>query len=215
VTAVKIFVEGIADEKFLKDYLDYLLPNSVISSALDETVKNAGGWTNIASKKKEEDDSGINAMRKNTDNGGVNLVVFDADKDFEERKREIENWKGKHNLTFELFLLPDNKSAGALEDLLEKIIINRNKPILDCWDGFEACIQKSASCKMGTDLTIPAKKTKIYAYLEVLLGQSKKEKEKIKERERNYKNAEHWNLGCGFLEPLKKYLLDHIPDACK
>jgi hypothetical protein len=64
---------------------------------------------------------------------------------------------------------------------------------------------------MGKELTIPAKKTKIYAYLEVLLGVTKKEKEKIKERERDYKNKGHWNLDSDFLIPLKEFLLKHIP----
>mgnify|MGYP003296751608 FL=1 len=42
--------------------------------------------------------------------------------------------------------------------------------------------------------TIPAKKTKIYGYLEALLGGSKKEKKMIKEKKRDYKNALHWDL---------------------
>jgi hypothetical protein len=30
-------------------------------------------------------------MRQNTDNSGINLVIFDADKDFGNRKQEIED----------------------------------------------------------------------------------------------------------------------------
>ncbi|MDR3341410.1 MAG: hypothetical protein LBT14_01245 [Treponema sp.] len=55
-------------------------------------------------------------------------------------------------------------------------------------------------------------KTKIYAYLEVLLGETKKEKEKIKERERDYKNNEHWNLDSEFLVPLKNFLMKNIQE---
>ena len=55
-------------------------------------------------------------------------------------------------------------------------------------------------------LTTPAKKTKIYGYLEALLFESESEKKKIKEREREYDNALHWNLDAEFLLPLKEFL---------
>ena len=48
-------------------------------------------------------------------------------------------------------------------------------------------------------LTIPAKKTKIYAYLETLLGTSKADKNV----NRNYENTQHCNMDAEYLEPLK------------
>ena len=53
-----------------------------------------------------------------------------------------------------------------------------------------------------TPLHIPAKKTKIYAYLEVLLGTSKTQKEKIKEPNREYRNKYHWDLDADTLNNL-------------
>ncbi|MDR0568060.1 MAG: hypothetical protein LBG87_02505 [Spirochaetaceae bacterium] len=206
MATIKIFVEGDADVKFLKDYLSYITPDFEITK---ELIEKTDGWTNINSQ--EGKGEGIrNRMRQNSDNGGVNLVIFDADKDFTNRKREIEAWRNTYNVTFELFLFPDNQNVGALEDLLEKIIIDTNKPIFDCWNGFEICLQENASKKMDKRLTLPAKKTKIYAYLEVLLGKTKKEKERIKERERDYKNNEHWDLNSEFLISLKEFLLTYI-----
>ena len=55
-------------------------------------------------------------------------------------------------------------------------------------------------------LTTPAKKTKIYGYLEALLFESESEKKKIKERDREYDNALHWNLDAEYLLPLKEFL---------
>jgi len=55
-------------------------------------------------------------------------------------------------------------------------------------------------------LTTPAKKTKIYGYLEALLGESKNEKKKIKEKERDYENTLHWDLDAEYLERLKEFL---------
>jgi hypothetical protein len=203
---IKIFVEGIADVKFLSDYVSYIVPNFKIAK---EIIIDTGGWGNIDSQK-AKGESIRNQMWQNSDNDGINLVIFDTDKDFANRKQEIEIWKRKYNLSFELFLLPNNQSIGALEDLLETIIIDNNQSIFDCWDGFESCLQNKAGKIIGKTLTVPAKKTKIYAYLEVLLGDAKKEKEKIKERERDYTNKEHWNLDSEFLVPLKEFLLTYI-----
>lgn len=55
-------------------------------------------------------------------------------------------------------------------------------------------------------LTTPAKKTKIYGYLEALLGESKKEKKMIKEIERNYENPLHWDLDAEYLERLEEFV---------
>ena len=49
---------------------------------------------------------------------------------------------------------------------------------------------------------------KIYGYLEALLAP--KQKDLIKERNRNYENPQHWNLDADFLEPLKGFIKKNI-----
>ena len=61
-----------------------------------------------------------------------------------------------------------------------------------------------------TPLTTPAKKTKIYGYLEALLDESKKEKNKIKEKERDYDNPLHWALDAEYLKRLKEFVDNHL-----
>ena len=148
-----------------------------------------------------------------TANGGVNLVILDADKDIETRRAEILEWKRLNDLEFELFLLPNNNDAGALEDMLENIINPNNRPIFDCWEGYEKELVKlDIPGRTPPPLTTPAKKTKIYGYLEALLGPTKDEKELIKERNRKYDNAMHWNLDAEYLEGLKGFLEGHLLD---
>jgi hypothetical protein len=200
---VKIFVEGIADKKFLEDYSSHIFPGFKIS---DDTIIEVGGWTNILSHTARGENI-RNQMKQNTDNGVANVMIFDADDNFAIRKAEIEKWKADENLNFELFLFPDNRNNGALEDLLEKIILEKNKPVFDCWNNYEHCLQSKKIEGRGNPLTTPAKKTKIYGYLETLLGNTKAEKEKIKEQKRDYKNTEHWNLNADYLSPLKTFLL--------
>lgn len=51
---------------------------------------------------------------------------------------------------------------------------------------------------------------KIYGYLEALLGETKSQKELIKEANRNYENPRHWNLNVEYLEPLKSYIIKNL-----
>jgi len=52
-----------------------------------------------------------------------------------------------------------------------------------------------------------------YGYLEALLGESSSQKELIKEVNRNYEEALHWNLDAEYLQPLKEFLTKHLSDS--
>ena len=199
----QIIVEGDADVKFLKDYYRHLFKQQAPQGSISHPGKDndTGGYTKLQSE------NAIGAMRQNTDLGGINLVIFDADEDIETRREELLAVKEKYGVEFELFLLPNNKDKGALEDLLEAIINPDNKPVMDCWQNYEGELKNvRIPSKIPPTLTIPAKKTKIYAYLETLLGKSRSQKELIKEKNRDYENTQHWNLDSDYLEPLKDFL---------
>ena len=192
-----IVVEGIADETFIRQYLYHLFGQKVPENFILKT----NGKDNLSSS------GAINRMRSMTDQGGINLVIFDADNNFETRRASILEWKKQNGLEFELFLLPNNQDKGELEDLLENIINPNNRPILDCWEKYEKeLVTIHIEGRTPPPLTTPAKKTKIYGYLEALLGTSESDKKKIKEREREYHNALHWNLDAEYLLPLKEFL---------
>lgn len=205
----RVFVEGDADKKFLTDYYHHLFqeeaPQYSINHTGDLRGDKAGGY------KKLSDEINIREMRINEDQGGVNLVIFDADNDIDTRRKELEAVKEQYHVEFELFLLPNNQDAGALEDLLENIINPNNRPIMECWEHYEdELVRLDIPGRTPPPLTTPAKKTKIYGYLEALLGESKREKEMIKEKNRNYTERLHWNLDVEYLEPLKEFLLNNI-----
>ena len=192
-----IVVEGIADETFIRQYLYHLFGQKVPENFILKT----NGKDNLKSS------VAINRMRSMTDQGGINLVIFDADNNFETRRASILEWKKQNGLEFELFLLPNNQDKGELEDLLENIINPNNRPIMDCWEHYEKeLVTLDIPGRTPPPLTTPAKKTKIYGYLEALLGTSESDKKKIKEREREYHNALHWNLNAEYLFSLKEFL---------
>ncbi len=196
-----IFVEGVADARFFKQYVSHVFGEEIPS----ERLVILKGWDNLKTE------ASALRMRSMTANGGVNLVIVDADKNFSARKDEIERWKQTNEVEFELFLLPNNQNAGALEDLLENIINPNNQPIFNCWEHYEQeLVTLDIPGRTPPPLTTPAKKTKIYGYLEALLGESNTQKELIKEVNRNYENAQHWNLDAEYLEPLKEFLVYNL-----
>lgn len=198
-----IFVEGDADARFFMQYIKHLFGEDVPG----ERFVPLKGWNNLKTE------ASALRMRSMSANGGVNLVIVDADKDYIARKEEIEKWKQNNDVEFELFLLPNNKDTGALEDLLENIINPNNRPILDCWEDYEKELVKlDIPGRTPPPLTTPAKKTKIYGYLEALLGDTKSQKELIKEVNRNYENTQHWNLDAEFLKPLKEFLEKYLSE---
>lgn len=201
-----IFVEGDADKRFILQLLEALsLPIK------ESCIVKTSGWNNLISPKIEE--TYLNQMRRTSADGGINLVIFDADDNFEGRKNELFSWKKRQNVDFKLFLFPNNEAVGELEDLLERIINPENQPIMDCWADYEKALKRvSLPWRGGIPLTIPAKKTKIYAYLEVLLGTSKSHKDKIKDPNRDYKNENHWNLKADALRKLSDFLRKSLCD---
>lgn len=198
-----IFVEGIADVAFIKQYIHHLTGIMVD----DKNILSLDGWTKLKGTTWQQ------RMKTNTANDVQNIVIIDADKDIDARRKDILDWKQKNSLEFELFLLPNDKDQGALEDLLERIINPNNQPIFDCWEGYEKELVKlNIPGRTPPPLTTPAKKTKIYGYLEALLGETKREKELIKEVNRNYKDSRHWKLDSEYLEPLKEFLEKNLCD---
>lgn len=202
--AVKLFVEGIADDRFLRDYISKKY-NVKLSK---EAIVKSEGWTNIKSELGGENIK--NAMLKNIDNDGINLLIFDADDDYTKRHTEINNWKEENNLEFEIFLWPNNMDSGDLEAVLENIINPKNTPVFDCWNNYENCLRSKSIDGRDIPLTTPASKTKIYGYLEALLGKSKSQKNKIKEINRDYQNIEYWDLESDYLNPLDAFLTVHF-----
>jgi len=212
----RIFVEGEGDVKFISDYILHIKPNlnavKITEKQYDiynagnliAAIQVAGGWTKIKDLKPN--------FTKYKDNNDKILLIFDADTNdndggYDRRKKEIEDYALPLD---ETFLFPSNKDDGALEDLLENIIPQANKPIFDCWEKFEICLRKCETETTREKLTIPTQKSKIYAYITFLLDKTNKEKDKAKDQNRDYSNTEHWNLDSDYLEPLKSFLNKYL-----
>ena len=195
-----IFVEGVADECFIKQYIRHVFGKEVP----DERIVPLNGWGSLKTE------ASALRMRSMTANGGINLVIVDADNDFQARIDEIAKWQQANEVEFELFLMPNDKDTGELETLLENIINPNNEPIFKCWDKYEKELGQIKIKGRTTPLTIPGKKAKIYAYLSALLGRSDDEQKLAQIGKRDYANSHHWNLDAKYLEPLKEFLNNNL-----
>lgn len=219
MSKLDIWVEGVADQKFLADVLEVWFGYSLDkkfefrdnSGAVIIRVKKGNG---ISSFNSADGWDGLRPFFEGNDQIGTkNLIIVDADEDFEMRKNEVKQIITGVNFDSDkdLFLWPDHHphtEKGDLENLLEQIINPEHLSIFECWDTYENCLRSHPE----KNYTTPARKTKIYAYLEALLGETQSEKEKIKERERDYTNITHWNLEKTQkpLEPLFEFLNKHL-----
>ncbi len=207
------WVEGVADQKLLADLLKTwfginfqgdLKPNQTwkgmdAPNQFSILLASLGGVEGIRPEKKKND------FDQNTVQGIPNIVFLDADDNFQARKTEVENYR--QQMQFDFFLLPDHQSPGDLETLLEGIINLDNQPIFHCWNDYETCLRGQNNLQSPNgNFTLPARKTKIYAYLEALFGETKKQKELIKEASRDYTLTAHWNLNSPVLLPLRQFL---------
>lgn len=198
---IQIFIEGDSDSQLIRQVVKHWFGYAL----KEKELKKTNGWMTIQSNSKDGEVI-RQQMRYNSDNGGVNLIIFDADKDIKQRRTEISQWKNNYNLYFDLFLFPDNQNNGTVEDLLMKSINPKNQPVVDCWKSYTTCLKKKKIESRNQPLTIPARKSEVYCYLETLLGNTKKEKELIKDKNRNFLNTDHWNMDCSAIQPLKDFL---------
>jgi len=199
---VRIFLEG-KETKFI----DYLIHNTWKGQTLYsfESI-NAGGWTNLHLI--------VNKFKENTDLGGTNLIVFDADTfqnggGFTKRLIQLESKQKELKIEFKLFLFPNHKSNGDFELLLEQIINPAHSGLLNCFSTYEACIvqlNKSAQTEM---FKTPMRKAKIYSYVDAFL-KSQHENDQMKKDDYFFSNSQYWDFNSPNLDPLKSFLLPHL-----
>ena len=178
-----IVVEGGEDLLFLKGYLSFLeIPFS------DKCFKDLEGLNKL--------DGYTPTIKEKQDKGVKVLIIFDANADREERMKEINRMLG--GVSLPVFLFSDGESGGDLEDILIKTITSENKDIFICFEDYKKCLK---GC--NRDYTLPNKKGKVYAYKEAIGALHEKDKE-------NQFDSKYWAFDHPALDPLKKFLTEHI-----
>ncbi len=152
-----------------------------------------------------------NQFKDTTRSGDKNLVIIDADGEwnvgswnFESECRKLEELKQELDVDFEVFFLPNHQLAGDFETLLEKIVANGHKRIIDCHIQFENCIENYQ------EYVTPNRKARIYSYI-TSFKRSHKQNENFKNRgDWFFDDRNLWDFSAEELEPLKNFILRHF-----
>jgi hypothetical protein len=203
---IKIFCEGISDQRFLRDFISLNYNITITDKQLKDNsvIHCLGGWSKLSKLKSR--------ITKDFSDY-TSLIFLDADdintvdksgiietRDYIDKLMSSWDWE-----KYDKYIFPNNEnSEGEVEDFLENIINPNNKNIFDCWRIFEDCLKVK-----NYNYNIPAKKSKIYLYHEVLHGDSSSEKLKCKDSGRDFKNENLWELQPNknqYLSNLKSFL---------
>ena len=176
-----VFVEGGDDKAFLNSLLNHL---DIAHVRTDEV---GGGVSKLSIIKPN--------ISRTRDGGNQVAVILDADSDFAECRNCLLNVIDQYKLPIDsYFLLPDNRTAGCLESLLERMAVTRHRDIYHCFDRYEDCLNSSRH-----SYQFPNTKARIYAYCDALDIETRGTK-------RNYEDPSHWDLDVPELDPLKRFL---------
>ena len=154
----KIFCEGITDQVFIADCLEAFYnftskrenikvvsskhDNLKIKFTNDIEVIEVGGCDKLSNPIYSS------MLEDNTANGGINIVIFDADyeakrngnKGFDLCIQKLEDIKRKKELIFDYYLWPNHNNDGIIEELLRKLIPSNNESIYNCIESHHNCL---------------------------------------------------------------------------
>ena len=176
-----IFLEGDGDDRLIRCLLRHL------DVANTDTAVIGGGVSKLSKVAPQ--------IHRSHDEGCRVAVLLDANCDFGNRREEYLTKVDELELPVErFFLLPNHRDPGSLEILLEEMAVPEHRLVYECFDEYEACLQKHDTYER------PDPKGRIYAYCEALGIETHAAK-------RDYSDSSFWDLDTPALEPLKQFLV--------
>jgi|GEM_PF-1482793 len=211
---VLIFCEGVTDQIFIADCLESIF------KAVTERNENKKNKKKLEIRFKHSNFKGKiiavdgcsmlrkneflhTEMQDNKEEGGANIVIFDADYTEKENgnkgiaacRQRLNSIITSKNIEFDYYIWPNNESDGEIETLLRSLIPSNKEPIFQCIEDHQNCL-KSLNI---INLKYADLKTKIGFYLHT-------SNENSEVRKRDYKNSDFWNLNYKNNDSLKKFI---------
>ena len=218
---VIIYVEGVNDRVFLVDYLQKVfqaiieIPNQgdrenkkrynfKIPAHCQGNIQIIGGWTFLKESLYQR------LFKRYAEEGKQVLVLLDADfpmlqdqGGFMERDGVVKAIQAQ--FPFEYFLIPNGQDDGYLETLLEKIVTTGCRPVLQCIQDKNACLEQTTNTlPTGVNLKLHPQKSAVKAeinHFRRLLGNDHNE---------GFQNPNIWNLQHPYLQPLHDFLTQYL-----
>lgn len=201
---INIYVEGNPDISLIEGIIKKEFPQTKVGYSIVSTK----GYTNISKF--------IIPSQENRDEGGVNLVLFDADnsghKDGGVIKRK-QYLMAQNEFIDDIFLFPNDSDDGDIEILLEKIVNRIHQQVIDSFNQFQQDIGNKVFSNIPAVqfYEVPAQKAKIYSYADILLRSYKTQGLRLDVDKLNLSvyclpDKDFWNFDSPELQPLINFL---------
>ncbi len=205
--SILILCEGVTDQILIGDCLEKFY-NIKVTREVDKKIKDKINMTFEGGRvettegcKKLKMAININRLKDNTMEGGINLVIFDADKEgcgnnsYVNASRSLVDIKNNHGVNFDFYLWPNNSEDGKVENLIRKLIHPDRECVMKCIDSHQECLLAT-----GFDsLRISEEKDRIRHYLYTNMIS------KTESRYIDYKDILLWNLNHSDIPDLEKF----------
>ncbi|MGI4834458.1 MAG: DUF3226 domain-containing protein [Janthinobacterium lividum] len=166
-------------------------------------ISSTGGWKNLGPKQSF-------SIRQSRDTGGKTLIVFDADDDPLTRAATLRQQVATDDPDPVLYLFPGPDQAGELENLLFQLVPTVHQSVMDCYDGYEQCLQQLVDAG-GVYYNTSSKKRRVYDYVNVMpLEGEQWERHHRKGGQKIFENAAIWNLNSPAIQPLRNFLDQYL-----
>jgi hypothetical protein len=218
---INVFVEGQEDQELVAELL--LKLGRVVSwqetktafkgtttAGNDINLNMTSGWGSLLNG------SLFPELRQSPQEDVCNLIIYDADRPGLQqggqaaRRTQLLKVRDDNGLFFELFLLPTNDEDGQLEDLLHRLIPADHRQVTECFSSYETCVRQ-LRMPNGSEYNVPATKSRMFAYLEVMPLTIEEGKRLEKKRSTKFfNNPAYWNLDASDIQPLCDFLVQHV-----
>lgn len=155
-------------------------------------------------------------MLTNTADGGVNLVIFDADTPeneggFEPRQKQLLDKKAEMGISFDLFLYPSDGEDGDVEVLMERIARkDKHARFFSCFQKYEECISQAKDSDGKPCYKTPNRKGKLHTYINSMYLSNSQMRD-LGSGQWLFDNIDYWDLNSDALHPLISFLSKYLP----
>ena len=157
-------------------------------------------------------------MLTNTADGGVNLVIFDADTlenggGFTTRRQQLIEKKAEMGVSFDLFLYPSDGEDGDVEVLMERIARqDKHARFFSCYQKYENCISQDKDSDGKPRYKTPNRKGKLHTYISAM-QLSNRQVRGLGSGQWLFDNMDYWDLGSNALQPLVTFLSKYLANS--
>lgn len=193
--SILIFCEGVTDQVLIADCLERFYSINIHrketkGQRIIEMTFDGGRIEAIEGCEKLKMPINLDKIKDNSENNGINLVIFDADKigygnnSFPNAAQSLNDIKKKSQVNFDFYLWPNNADDGTVEKIIRQLVLPEREVVMKCIEAHQECLANTGF----DDLRRADEKDLIRFYLYT------NSVDRTEGRYVNYKDPLLWNL---------------------